>query len=130
MIANVAARRPRRDNGGVPEEAGQDPILDALWLRVLAAWHDEAAHVALLDHAVRSLQLPEIAGRYRPLLDDPAKTEEAKKRLDRIIVTATQMLLSMKTRTPGKVPLPITLSAVSVSMFLLAWLAWAVWGRH
>ncbi|MDP9034403.1 MAG: hypothetical protein M3O50_06320 [Myxococcota bacterium] len=114
----------------MPEEAVRDPVLEALWLRVLAEWHDDAPHAALLDHAMRSQQLPDAAGRYRLLLDDPARSAEAKKRLDGIIVAATQMLLSMKTPPPGKVPLPITLSGLSVSMLLLAWLAWAVWGRH
>jgi hypothetical protein len=107
-----------------------DPALDALWKRVQGAWDDDAAHTALLDYAVRARGLPEIAGRYRALVDDPDKGQAAKRRLDGIVIAATQMLMSMKTPKPGKVPLPITLSAFAVCMVMLAWLAFALWGRH
>lgn len=107
-----------------------DPALDALWKRVLEAWDDDAAHTALLDYAVRARWLPEIAGRYRALANDPDKGQAAKRRLDGIVNAATQMLLSMKTPKPGKIPLPITLSAFAVCTVMLAWLAFALWGRH
>jgi len=114
----------------VTEVEATDPVLDALWKRVLEAWDDERTHAALLDHALRGQALPEIAGRYRALAEDPDKGALAKKKLDAIVVAATQMLISMKTPRPGKVPLPITLSAFGVCALLLAWLAWALWGRH
>jgi hypothetical protein len=107
-----------------------DPLLDVLWTRVLERWEDDQAHAALLEHALRVQALPEIAGRYRALVDDPEKGDTAKERLDRIVVAATQLLFSMKTPKPGKVPLPITLSAFGVCILMLAWLAFAVWGRH
>ena len=53
----------------------------------------------------------------------------AQKKLDAIVVAATNLLFSHKTLSPGKVPLPITLSAFGVSIVLLAWLAWALWGK-
>jgi hypothetical protein len=108
----------------------KDPILDALWARVLEAWDDDKTHAALLEHAMRAQALPEIAGRYRSLSEDPDKAPLAKKKLDGIVAAATQMLMSMKTPAPGKTPLPITLSAAGVSLLLLAWLAWAVWGHR
>jgi hypothetical protein len=111
-------------------DEGKDPVLDALWARVLESWDDDKTHAALLEHALRSQALPEIAGRYRALTDDPQKGEVAKKKLDGIVAAATQMLMSMKTPKPGKVPLPMTLSAFGVAGLLLAWLAWALWGRH
>jgi hypothetical protein len=114
----------------VPEGEPTDPVLDALWTRALEAWDDERTHAALLDHALRSQALPELAGRYRKLSDDPDKGPLAKKKLDAIVIAATQMLMSMKTPKPGKTPLPITMSAVGISLLLLAWLAWVVWGRH
>ncbi|MGH7293778.1 MAG: hypothetical protein ACRELB_02540 [Polyangiaceae bacterium] len=107
-----------------------DAVLEALWKRVLDAWDDDRTHAALLEHAVREQQLPEIAGRYRALGDDPARGPLAKKKLDAIVLAATQMLMSMKTPKAGKVPLPITLSAFGVSAILLGWLAWALWGKH
>ena len=112
------------------EQEKGDPVLEALWARVVEAWDDDKTHAALLDHAVRVQALPEIAGRYRQLVDDPKKGELAKKKLDAIVAAATQMLMSMKTPKPGKTPLPITLSAAGVCALLLAWLAYAMWGHH
>jgi hypothetical protein len=114
----------------VPDEDPKDPVLDALWARVMEAWDDDKPHHAALEHALRVQALPDLAGRYRALVDDPAKGPRAKKRLDAIVVAATQMLMSMKTPKPGKVPLPITLTAFAICVLLLSWLGWAVWGRH
>jgi hypothetical protein len=111
------------------DEVG-DPVLDALWKRVTEAWEDDKAHAALLDHALRAQQLPQLSGRYRALVEDLDKGPLAKKRLDAIVLAATQMLMSMKTPAPGKVPWPITLSAVGVCLLLLSWLAYAMWGSH
>jgi hypothetical protein len=82
-------------------------VLEAIWKRVLDAWDDDRTHAALLDHAIRSQALPEIAGRYRALGEDPEKGLLAKKRLDAIVLAATQMLMTTKTPKPGKTPLPI-----------------------
>jgi hypothetical protein len=115
----------------VAEEEPVDAVLEALWKRVLEAWDDEKAHAALIDHAMREQQLPEAAGRYRALVDDPDKGALAKKKLDAIVLAATQMLLALKTpRSGNKVPLPITLSAFGVCAVLLAWLGWALWGHR
>jgi len=105
-------------------------VLEALWERVMTAWDDDAVHAALLDHAVRSQRLPEIAGRYRALAGDPDKADVAKKKLDGIVLAATQMLVAMKTPKPGKVPLPITLTAFALCVVMLGWVALAIWGKH
>ncbi len=107
-----------------------DPVLDALWERVLAAWEEDHPHRALLDHALHTQALPEIARRYRALVDDPQKGGRAKKKVDAIVVAATHLLLSTKTPRPGRVPLPITLSAFGLCIAMLGWLAWAVWGAR
>lgn len=112
------------------DEEAKDAVLEALWTRVTSAWDDESAHASLLDHAVRSQRLPEIAGRYRALSEDPVKAASAKKKLDGIVIAATQMLVSMKTPKPGKVPLPITLTAFAICMVMLGWVALAIWGKH
>jgi hypothetical protein len=113
----------------VPDEAS-DPILDALWQKVLDAWDDERTHAAALEHGVRSCALPSLASRYRALLSDPDKRDLARRKLDAIVIAATQMLVSTKTPSPGRVPLPITLSAFAVCVLLLGWLALAIWGRR
>jgi hypothetical protein len=114
--------------GEVQDESTPDPILDALWERVLVAWGEDKTHAALLEHALRVQALPEVAGRYRALVDDPERGAVARKKLDLIVVTATQSLMAMKTPKPGKTPLSITLSAFGVCAALLGWLAWALWG--
>jgi hypothetical protein len=112
----------------VDDESTKDPVLEALWDRVLAAWDDDKPHAALLEHALRAQVLPELVGRYRSLVDDPARGAIAQKKVDLIVATATQSLLAMKTPKPANVPLPITLSAFGVCALLLGWLAWALWG--
>jgi len=113
----------------VQDDDPTDPVLDALWNRATEAWDDDKTHAALLEHALRAELLPELSGRYRVLVDDPDRGPVAKKRLEAIVLAATQMLMSMKTPAPGKVPWPITLSAVGVCMLLLTWLAYALWAR-
>jgi hypothetical protein len=114
----------------VAEDDAPDPVLDALWKRVLDAWDDDRPHAALLEHALRAQALPVVAGRYRGLTADAVRGTRAKEKLDAVVVAATQMLLSTKTPKPGKTPLPITLSAVAVCLLLLGWLALALLGRH
>ena len=112
------------------EEPSNDGVLDALWERVVQAWNDEKTHAALLEYGVSAGALPEIVGRYRALVDDPEKGPLAKAKLDVIVLAATQMLLATKMPRPGKTPLGITLSALGVCLFLLAWVAYALWERH
>jgi len=113
------------------DDAPDDAILEALWDRALRAWDDEKIHSALLDHALRSNALPEIAGRYRALLDDPDRSAIAKKRIDAIVVAASSMLLSTKTpRSDQPVPIAITLTAFGICVVLLGWVALALWGKH
>jgi hypothetical protein len=126
----VAEAAGQSDTEAVPDDETNDPILEALWKRVVEAWDDEKTHAALIEHAMREQRLPEIAGRYRALSEDPERGAAAKKKLDAIVLAATQMLMSMKTPKSEKVPLPITLSAFGVCAVLLAWLAWALWGKH
>jgi hypothetical protein len=108
----------------------EDPVLEALWKRTLSAWDDERTHAALLEQAMRSQRLPELATSYRALLDDPDRGVLAKKRLDAIVVAATQMLVALKTPPRRRTPLPITLSALGICALLLSWLAYALWGTR
>jgi hypothetical protein len=111
------------------DDEESDPVFEALWKRALDAWHEDAVHAALLNHAIRAQALPQIAGRYRALVDDPEKGAIAKMRLEGVVAAATQLLMSMKTPVPGKVPLPITLSAFAICALMLGWLALTLWGK-
>jgi hypothetical protein len=112
-----------------PEE-NDDAIFETLWGRVLEAWDDDKPHQAILDYALQAERLPDLAGRYRALKDDPAKGEHAKKRIDAIVNAATQMMLAMKTPRREKPPASLTLTAFAIAMLVMALLAWAVFGRR
>jgi phage terminase large subunit-like protein len=106
-----------------------DPGLEALWQRVLDHWDDDKTHAALIEFALRTEQLSEAAGRYRKLKDDPAKAASAQKRLDAIVVAATQLMMSKKTPPRTKVPLSITLSAFGIFLFALCLVVYMVLHR-
>jgi hypothetical protein len=114
---------------GAPESSG-DVVFEALWQKVLSAWDDDKVHASLLEYAITAEKLPDAAGRYRALKDDPEKGERAKKRLDAIVLAATQMMLSMKTPGNVKVPLSITLSAFGIFVFMALFVAYAVFHRQ
>jgi hypothetical protein len=116
-------------NAAPPPES-DDLIFDTLWNRVTEAWNDDKPHAALLDYALRAGKLPDAAGRYRVLREDPDKGEKARKQLDAIVLAATQMMQSMKTPAITKPPPSVTLSAVGVCAILLGWLAYALLHHH
>jgi hypothetical protein len=107
-----------------------DPLLEALWTRVIEAWSDDKAHAALLAYASGAKRLPDIAARYRERSLDPDHAATAKKQLDAIVESATVSMLAMKMPRPERPPLAMTLSAFGVCLVLLTWLAYAMWGRH
>jgi hypothetical protein len=129
--SSAAPASPAAPADVAPAAAAADPVFEALWKRVLETWSDDKAHNALLEHAIRAEQLPVAAGRYRALKDDSEKGERARKRLDAIVIAATQMMMAMKSPPArGRVPWPVTLFAVLVCFALLTWLAWVVFHRH
>jgi hypothetical protein len=104
----------------------EDPILDAMWKGTLQAWDDEKRHAALLDYALRNEKLPILAGNYRALKDDTDKGPLAKKRLDAIVLAATQMLMSMKTPKPTRSPLWLTATAGLVMLLIVGSVIYAL----
>jgi len=126
-VARGVEEGARVQRGPEVDDAARDPVLDALWNHVVDAWDDERAHAALLEHALRIQGLPDLARRYRALVDDERRGPLAKKMMDAIVLAATNMLWSTKMPVKGNVPLSITLSAVGVAVFLLSWLAWVLW---
>jgi hypothetical protein len=109
-----------------------EKILDALWARVLEAWDDDKPHHALLEYALRAEKLPDVAGRYRALKEaDAEKAPRAQKKLDGIVIAATQMMMAMKSPPDRfKVAPPITATLFAVTALLVAWLGYAVFHRR
>ena len=119
----------RRDPAPEPDE-DVDVGLEALWAKVLSEWADAKPHNAALEYAAAREQLPELAGRYRALKDDPDKGAFARKRLEAIVTLATSMLMATASARPARrVPPVVTALAVAVSFGLMFWLARALLGR-
>jgi hypothetical protein len=124
-VSDPPAPKPDADD----DESG-DLIFDTLWSRVLASWEDDKAHGALLEYALRTEHLPEAAGHYRALLNDPVKGPKAKKRLDAIVLSAMQLMESFKTPPRPKLPWWVTLLVVCMCLLALAWVASVVLNAH
>lgn len=104
-----------------------DDALELLWARVLESWHEPKTHGALLEYALATQRLPDVAGRYRALADDPDKGAEAKKRLDGVVVAATQLLMSTATpREKTTTPAIVLVIAIVIFCALLTWAARAI----
>lgn len=97
-----------------------DAMFEALWSKAVEDWDNDKPHAALLSHALDKQMLPELAGRYRKLQEDPEKGARAKKKIDGIVVAATQMLMATKTPPPTKTPLSWTLSAAALLALIIA----------
>jgi hypothetical protein len=117
-------------NAAGPDDEEVDPIFSALWSRVLEAWDDDKPHQAILQHAIAKQMLPELAGRYRSLENDPEKGPRAKKKMEGIVAAATQMLFAMKSPARTKPPWQWNLAAVMAFAIVVGWLAYALFGRR
>jgi hypothetical protein len=108
-----------------------DVMLDALWRRVDEAWDDDKPHHALLEYAITAQRLPDVAGRYRAMKDkDPERAVRAQKKLDGIVIAATQMLMAMKTPADQAKPSrALTLGVAIVGIIVIVWLAFAMLRR-
>ena len=115
-----------------PAELGDSPdaIMEALWKRVLEAWDDDKPHQAALAYAIQTERLPDIAARYRKLLDDPETGPRAKKRIDAIVLAATQLLMATKTPPREKVPWQWTASAAVFFVLVVSFLAYKILLRN
>lgn len=108
------------------KEPTPDDPLELLWARALEKWDDDARHAALLEFALATERLPDLAGKYRALETDPEKAALAKKRLDALVAAATALLASMKTPAPPRSNKVLTFFAAIVSAALTAWVVWTL----
>ena len=107
-----------------------DDLFETLWKNILENWDNDLAHAALLEHALRSEQLGELAGRYRALQNDPDKGERAKKKLDGVVITATQLMFATKAPAPVSTSRAITIFAFVMCVVMLGVLARAIVVGH
>ncbi len=106
-----------------------DPILLAMWNTTLDAWDDDKRHAALLAYALQNESLPDLAARYRALADDAEKGPLAKKRLDALVIAATQLMMNMKTPKPTRNPPWLTATALLIMAIAIGSVAYAMLKR-
>jgi hypothetical protein len=70
----------------LPEGLAQD------WENVLASWSETSAHAVFIQRCALAQALDLAAARYRPLLNDAARSERARASLDRIVALAEESL--------------------------------------
>ena len=105
----------------------RDAALEVLWQRALEAWDEDVPHAAVLEFALASDALPEIAGRYRTLKDDPQKGARAKKQIDAIVAAATRLMLATKTPRRTKAPPGVLITVIAICLVLLGYATYAMW---
>jgi len=77
-----------------------DPVLDALWKRVLDRWEDESAHSCFLDYCQQQNCLVEAAVRYRGMSADRDRHESAEKKLKAVTLLAMSQLEATRSEPP------------------------------
>jgi hypothetical protein len=70
-----------------------DPVLDALWKKVVDHWKDDTSHAKFLQHCQTTEQLAEAAARYAGMRGDRDRGRVAEKRLEAVTVSATRPVL-------------------------------------
>lgn len=128
----TAAEAPETPADAAALEAiGDDgAVFEALWRKALEQWDEDAPHRAVLEHALKSEKLPDLAGRYRALKDDPVKGERAQKKIDGIVTAAMQIMMSTKTPVRTKTPWTWTLAATLTFAIVAAWLFYKLFIPH
>lgn len=124
----VVAEAPLEPEAHAPTlaEGSPEALFEALWGKVLASWDDDKPHASILEYALRSERLPELAGRYRAETTVPGHEARAQKRLDAIVVAATQLLFAQRAPKREKAPWQLTVGVGLVCVLVLVWLAFKV----
>lgn len=114
-----------------PSDPTGDAVFEALWKRVEEAWDEDKPHQAVLQHALEAQRLPDLAGRYRKIKDqDSVRAARAQKRIDAIVVAATQMLMATKSPERTKTPWQWTATAAVLCAVVIAFLVIKLFVRH
>ena len=84
------------------------PLLDEqrelLWKRVVDRWDDDAAHGVFLEYCQRSGSLSDAAARYRGMAGDRDRGPEAQRRLQAVVLLATQAMMAQRSSPPRGSP--------------------------
>ncbi len=109
-------------------EHSTDPVFDALWACVEDQWDTPEAHTKILDYALATAKLPELAGRYSAYRDDDARREFASKRVAAITLAALNMLEAARTPKYVRPPWYLVVSAMMIFAIVITFV-WATLSR-
>ncbi len=122
---------PSIDPKALAEIGDKDALFEVLWTRCLEAWDDDKPHAALLEHALRTESLPELAGRYRAIKEEGGeRAVRAQKKIDGIVISATQLLMATKTPPRTKPPWQWTAAAAIIFAIVCAFLFYQLFIPH
>ena len=108
-----------------------DAVFEALWAKTVESWDDDKPHQAILSHAIDKQLLPVLAGRYRKIKDEGSdKSARAEKKINGIVIAATQMMLATKTPAREKLPWQWTASAAFMFVLVMSFLAYKLFAHH
>jgi hypothetical protein len=99
-----------------------DPVLEALWKRVVDGWEDDAAHGMFLEHCQSTDRLLEAAVRYRGMTGDRERGPSAEKRLKGVAILAMASLEASRTspgearKNAGRWTLIVVFTAASIAL--------------
>ena len=93
-----------------------DPILEALWKRVLDDFENGAAHAAFIEHCQTTNQLLEAAVRYRGMAGDHARGAHAGRKLASIAALAMASLET--TRMPERQSMTLAVRLALIALFV------------
>ncbi len=91
-----------------------DEQKELLWKRVTDQWDDPAAHGSFLEYCQRAGALSDAAARYRGMAGDRERGPEAQRRLQAVVLLATQAM--MADRMPPQQGPPGWLSVVTFAL--------------
>jgi hypothetical protein len=81
-----------------------DPVLEALWKKVVDHWDDDTSHAKFLQHCQTTEQLAEAAARYAGMRGDRDRGRVAERRLEAVTALATSSLLAAGTEGVPALP--------------------------
>jgi hypothetical protein len=119
-----------QEHEGLAQLGDTGAVFEMLWKNVLERWEEDPPHRAVLEHALKTENLPELAGRYRALKDDAEKGERAQKKIDGIVAAAMQLMMATKTPPRTKTPWQWSAAAAVVFLIVCAWLLYQLFLPH
>lgn len=101
--------------------------IEAAWQKVLEDWDDDDAHKRFIVLCESFNILHEAGSRYRAIREsEPERGDQAKKQIDRILVSAMSKLSVERSEPQKRPPRAVWILAVVLFLALLGFAGWAM----